>query len=67
MSSTHSMSHTNVKHATPTLSCNKYKKQLQKIGELGRDGNAKKYSNKGGRDDNKYIQQASLHYTHKLT
>ena len=32
----------------------KYKKQLQKIGERSRDGNAKKYSNKGGRDDNKY-------------
>ena len=30
------------------------KKQLQKIGEGSRDGNAKKYSNKGGRDDNKY-------------
>ena len=49
----------------------KYKKQLQKIGEGSRDGNANKYSNKGGRDDNKhnrhpYITHISLH-THSLT
>ena len=44
--------------------------QLQKIGEGSRDGDAKTYSNKGGRDDNKhhrhpYITHISLH-THSL-
>ena len=41
----------------------KYKKQLQKIGEGSRDGNTKKYSNKGGRDD-KYNRHPPTLHTH---
>ena len=39
------------------------KKQLQKIGEGSRDGNAKKYSSKGGRDDNKYNRHPYIIHT----
>ena len=41
----------------------KNKKQLQNIGEGSRDGSAKKYSKKGGRDGNQYNRHPGLHYT----
>ena len=48
---------------------NKYKKQLQKIGEGSRDGNAKEYmySNKGSRDDNKILYNRHPYITHMHT
>lgn len=50
----------------PGLQSNKYKKAIIGIADRSRDGNAKKYSNKRGRDDNTTSISTSHTHTHTL-
>ena len=60
-------SHDNLNPGFEITQKNNSNEQLQKIEDGSRDGNAKKYSNKGGRDGNKYNRHPYITHSHVYT